>query len=96
LEHAVKSAYNAAKHTIHAFALLSKHKQEDNMKKIIIKTCVECPHKEHKGGFGAVSYIPVCRKDNKNLPYTVHVSYGIITASATGVIPEWCPLENND
>lgn len=65
------------------------------MKKIVINSCSACPHKDHKGGFGQVSYVPVCRKVNRELPYTVGVSLKVVTASMTGDIPDWCPLEDN-
>jgi hypothetical protein len=63
-------------------------------RKISITSCVTCPYKDHGGGFGQVSYIPVCRlKDRKRLPYTENASGGLVIAQATGEIPDWCPLE---
>ena len=65
------------------------------MKRLTIENCNECPFVDHKGGFGNVAYIPVCKRvGRKELPYTEHASNGRITARCTGVIPEWCPLED--
>lgn len=68
-------------------------------KKIIIKSCNECPYTNHKGSFHRVSYIPYCikikRKDNI-LPYSINDSYNFLSASPTWVIPKWCPLEDNN
>ncbi len=67
-------------------------------KKIVIKSCEDCPHKDHRGAFGTVRYIPVCRMGDQTLPYTVgnnpHMSGSI--AYYTGVIPDHCPLEDNN
>lgn len=62
---------------------------------IRVNTCQTCPHKDHKGGFGSPAYVPVCRKANNELPYTLTPnSRGTgCLANATHVIPEWCPLE---
>lgn len=64
------------------------------MRYIPIKTCNDCPHKDHRGGFGRVAYIPVCRLTDKNLPYTVGASglTRMIIANYTGEIPDSCPL----
>ena len=64
-------------------------------KKIVIKSCCDCSYKDHKGGFGKISYVPVCTKTGEELPYTVGLCLGVVTATYTGVIPESCPLENN-
>lgn len=65
-------------------------------KKIVIKKCKNCPHVDHKGGFGHIAYIPVCRLADKELPYRVERGYGtMIIAKQTGGIPTWCPLEDN-
>lgn len=67
------------------------------MKKIVIKSCIECYFKDHKGGFAEISYVPICSiSGGRTLPYNVGDSYGVATASPTGIIPEWCPLENNN
>jgi len=69
------------------------------VKKIVIKTCKECPHIDHNGAFGQVAYIPMCRWENKKLPYTVNVEHRgkaiRNVASPSHVIPDWCSLENN-
>jgi len=66
------------------------------MKKIIVTDCGCCPYVSHGGGFGNIAYIPNCGKSNgKKLPYTEHASNGRITAHGTGVIPEWCPLDDD-
>lgn len=64
-------------------------------KHIIIRVCSECPNIEHGGGFGAVAYIPMCGKKNRELLYTVSGSQkGRCTARGVDVIPDWCPLED--
>lgn len=60
---------------------------------IRIESCKTCPNLGHKGGFAPVSYVPVCKGANKELPHTVSRAHGHTFASATDVIPEWCPLE---
>jgi hypothetical protein len=68
------------------------------VKKIVVARCTECPNIDHKGGFGSPAYIPVCRangtKGKTTLPYTESSHLGRSTASPTGVIPDWCPLED--
>ncbi len=70
--------------------------------KIVIETCNVCPHKDHKGGFGNPAYVPICRKKDRELPYTVSAHQGsrnfgvMVTASQKGGIPEWCPLPNDE
>lgn len=67
------------------------------MTKIItIQTCANCPHKDHRGAYGQVAYIPVCRQTNKNLGYTKEVSSrgNGIHAQYDGKIPSFCPLED--
>lgn len=65
------------------------------MSKVIpINSCAECPHRDHKGAFGRVSYVPVCRKTRRNLPHKVEEYRGNLTAHATNVIPRWCELED--
>ena len=43
-------------------------------RKIVIKDCEDCPSLDHKGAFGKLSRIPVCRKANKELPLDPAVS----------------------
>lgn len=72
-------------------------------RKIIIETCGTCPFLDHKGGFGAVSYIPICRMTGEELPYTVNAASTRLHAASTRrpsaspsyVIPLSCPLEVN-
>lgn len=72
------------------------------MKCIPISNCNDCPHKEHRGGFGNPAYRPYCgntAKRSKNLPYTEGIrksgfGQNVIVAEPTGVIPDWCPLED--
>lgn len=64
-------------------------------KKIVIKTCEDCPHKDHTGGFGRVMYVPVCRETNKKLGYQVRNQGIHVVAVYDGIIPTWCPLEEN-
>lgn len=69
-------------------------------KVIVINNCLGCPNKDHKGGFGAISYIPVCRIGSptgraRELPYEVGLSYDkMVTAGVKPGIPDWCPLED--
>lgn len=65
-------------------------------RKIVINRCSECPHRQHRGGFAKMSYVPQCGKNKQELPYAVNESYGVITASPTDAIPDWCPLEPNN
>jgi hypothetical protein len=72
-------------------------------RKIVITVCGVCPHKDHKGAFGQVSYIPYCKSTGQELPYTISTGmlpgkYGgpLSQANPTGVIPDWCPLEFNN
>lgn len=64
-------------------------------RKITISSCNECHHKDHKGAFGQIGYVPVCRASQKELPYTKSVSGNRIVATCTGIIPDWCPLAND-
>ena len=62
-------------------------------KMILIESCNTCPSKDHKGAFGRVQYVPVCRRTNKELGYTVHADMrGNVGASYNGIIPSFCPL----
>lgn len=65
-------------------------------KKIVLTSCEGCPHKDHRGGYGNPSYVPVCRNVNKNLGFKREVnSRGTgVTAVYDGKIPSWCPLQN--
>lgn len=63
------------------------------MKYIPIKTCDDCPDKDHKGGFGQVAYIPTCKHIGKTLGYTTSVTNaGRVYAAYDNIIPDWCPL----
>lgn len=66
------------------------------MKIITIEKCGQCPHNDHKGGFGNPAYIPVCRKANREQPWEPALGYGgkMIVANQTVDIPDWCPLED--
>lgn len=70
-------------------------------KQIVINSCTECPYIHHRGGFGNPAYIPTCRKvrGSNELPYKTTIGSGrwspTTVAKATGVIPDWCPLEDN-
>lgn len=54
-----------------------------------------CPHKDHRGAFGQIAYIPCCRKVSRNLPYRETAQRGSVHAVGTGVIPDWCPLQKD-
>jgi len=62
---------------------------------IRIETCGTCQHRDHKGAFAKVSYVPVCRKVNRKLPHEVVYDKAVrmTVAEGTGEIPSWCPLE---
>lgn len=63
------------------------------MKCLPIKDCSDCPHTDHKGAFALVSYVPVCRATQRELPHTVDSNEkGRAFASYTGEIPDWCPM----
>ena len=63
------------------------------MKAILIKNCLVCPNRSHRGGFATVSWIPCCSlMKSKELPYTLSGNASCVSASPTGEIPEWCPL----
>lgn len=81
---------------INLFNLCSQHLQPRSKRPtaarcIVIDKCNLCPFSDHKGAFGAVACIPVCRRANRELPYTVHVDRGP-RATPTNEIPDWCPL----
>lgn len=62
-------------------------------RKIVITSCIGCPSMDHKGAFGRISCVPICRKVQRDLPFNLAQGYGgQVQASPTGVIPEWCPL----
>ena len=68
-------------------------------RKIVIRDCGECPRSDHKGAFGKVSRIPVCRKADRELPWTpIASSDGFVRAKRGSGIPDWCPLpkDTND
>lgn len=65
-------------------------------KAITVSGCQSCPHKEHRGGFGRVSYVPYCRVKHKTIPHTTGLSYGIVTATPVAGIPPWCPLPDRE
>lgn len=66
------------------------------MKKISIPTCSSCPYLTHSGGFGQIQYIPKCSKLGRKLPYNESALSGNIYVQPTYVIPDWCPLENDN
>lgn len=63
---------------------------------IRINDCNECPHRDHNGAFGKISYIPMCRAVNKELPYNVVPDGKYHYAERIKEIPDWCPLEPLD
>lgn len=64
-------------------------------KVIVIEKCSQCPHNDHRGGFGNPKYIPVCRKANREQPYEVRPDDRFNSVAFQTVdIPEWCPLED--
>ena len=63
------------------------------MKIIPVLSCRECPHSDHRGGFGQVAYLPVCRKANQEMPWEPVLNGTRVQAKQTVDIPDWCPLE---
>lgn len=69
---------------------------EIQARKIVLKTCLGCPHRDHKGAFGNPACVPVCRLKNTELPYTTRTGdNGKIHALPTYELPGWCPLDYN-
>lgn len=67
------------------------------MKCIPIPSCRECPSRDHKGGFGTIAYVPVCRRTNRELPYTLGSGHrGRVIAVSSDEIPDWCPLPDTE
>ena len=78
-------------------------------RKIVLETCSDCPHRDHKGAFGNPSCVPCCRHPNARqddgmspeLPHTISEGKPMLSggkkfhATPTYTIPEWCPLEHN-
>ena len=64
-------------------------------KKIIITKCAGCPNRDHKGAFGKVAYVPICRLAERELPYTESAGKGRGYAKGTDEIPDWCPLADD-
>ena len=72
-------------------------------RKEVIHSCRTCRYRDHKGAFGNPSCIPCCRHPaarredgmSPELPYTPTISGNRIHATASEVIPDWCPLERN-
>lgn len=72
------------------------------MKRYIeINNCRDCPHRDHRGGYGKVMYIPVCRKIDKTIEYATELrtrtsGRGQVFVNVVAIqsvdIPEWCPL----
>ena len=65
-------------------------------RKIVLTDCQGCPSLGHKGAFGSIGYVPVCRAVLKEQPYTTSVmGGGLLTLCRTPGIPDWCPLPHN-
>lgn len=65
---------------------------------IRIKTCAECPNRDHAGAFGRVACVPECGliKPVRELPHGVVLTGKRLMAAPTFQIPDWCPLEKAD
>lgn len=63
---------------------------------IPIPSCAMCPHRDHRGAFGFISYVPVCRNmRGRELPHDVvkgETLKGAVAKLKPG-IPDWCPLK---
>lgn len=61
-----------------------------------IDDCCQCPYRSHKGGYGAIAYVPTCTAAKRDLPYSVNCTAAgrnvIATATQDPGIPVWCPL----
>lgn len=65
------------------------------MKMIPVNSCTKCPNLDHKGAFGFVAYVPVCRFANRTLPHWSKMNEsGRAYAELIDQIPDWCPLED--
>lgn len=71
-------------------------------KKIVINTCLGCPYRGYRGDtlkYGKIAEIPRCERAYKWLPYETNLTFinnrAVTTATPTGKIPDWCPLEDN-
>lgn len=63
------------------------------MRAILVEGCRNCHFRDHKGAFGEVACVPICRHANKEIPYTVIVERGRKHASiSVPDYPDWCPL----
>ena len=63
---------------------------------IRIESCKDCHFRDHKGAFGRIGYIPICRNgQSRELPYTASPSGigGRLYAEVCEGVPGWCPLE---
>lgn len=73
-----------------------KTTNDEVVRVVVIPSCKMCIHRDHKGGFGFISYVPVCRNmRGRELPHDIvrkpSVKGGV--AVVKDGIPEWCPLE---
>lgn len=65
-------------------------------RKIVVRDCKDCPRLDHKGGFGNISHIPVCRETQRELPYSIGKGFGSMVVATREIgIPDWCPLPRN-
>lgn len=70
------------------------------MKCIPIPSCAKCPHRDHRGAFAPVAYVPICQMAARELPHEVHTRGTLqghrMVASQTEGIPDWCPLPDTE
>lgn len=59
---------------------------------IEVTTCEHCHHRDHKGAFAPVSYVPVCRLSGGELPHEIQLAGKCVKASLKPGIPDTCPL----
>jgi len=65
------------------------------MKQILISDCNKYPYRtlEKKPIFNELVRIPVCRKSNRRvLPFVNERVKGILKTNSSGVIPDWCQI----
>lgn len=64
-------------------------------KKIVIKSCKDCPNVARHGAWSKISYIPYCFITKQDLPFEVKIGR-LVYAELVDTIPDNCPLEDND
>lgn len=61
-----------------------------------ISNCRDCEYSDHKGAFGKIAYLPVCRLTGNDLPYVKTLNGDRVHALMVDDIPDWCKLPKLD